>query len=666
MKTLFVFDEHVDLDHTGSFMAGGVDLFPLTGDFFLIKRVKEVLGEKKVEQVQLLDSAKHINAEVSHLRDNICQWSAKVGDFKVFSKSIKQWFLPPQISTSTWWFSLLSEKNTFKTDIFFNVARVDAYKKILASNRYGCLQISVLNVPLYKSLSKVAAKYGIRIKTIPNKYTDRKRDLIKIAVDRIGLIGELVRGILIFIRFFIQSIQAQTALPPIVKRTPDPDSLLLVSYFPAVESKAAERGVFKNKFYPVLQGKLREWDLNYAWLLMHVDMDGKKFKDSLELAYNFEQKGEKLFFLQEFFQPKHFLKCMAIWLRQACLSLFLYICVQRYALSQEPFGMECSPLFKKLWFQSFCGTTGAEGVLYDALFKNVFTSFPHFSDVIYLMEMHAWEKGLNAGVRNVAPEIRTIGFQHAAISSNYYHYFYDPSETIASGKKTDLPIPNVMAITGEHTKSLLSVCGYGNIELVESIKHIYVNKLLSTKFEKPHKKPVLLVAGSVNRKETKTLTSIVHTAFPKSDFFEIWFKAHPLCPFETIFEELDIDPDKSGYLLKGGNIADVLRESSAVFVPTSTVSIESLAFGCEVLIPILADSMLMNPLSDYEEFYHPIGTPSELKSSVEAILFRGKTKNVSDYCNFVKNYWLTDPELARWQALLNSEETSSKKFAKEH
>ena len=46
-----------------------------------------------------------------------------------------------------------------------------------------------------------------------------------------------------------------------------------------------------------------------------------------------------------------------------------------------------------------------------------------------------------------------------------------------------------------------------------------------------------------------------------------------------------------------------------MLVPTSTVAIEALGAGCDVIIPVFPDAMLMNPLADFDSYHHTVANP---------------------------------------------------------
>jgi len=100
-----------------------------------------------------------------------------------------------------------------------------------------------------------------------------------------------------------------------------------------------------------------------------------------------------------------------------------------------------------------------------------------------------------------------------------------------------------------------------------------------------------------------------------------------------------------------------LEAASMVIVPTSTVAIEALAFGCRVLVPVFTDFFTMSPLVAYERFYEKIYQPADLKRALDE--FQGQDtggRNGDDERSFVRNFWNLDPSLANWKVLLGIKE----------
>jgi len=60
----------------------------------------------------------------------------------------------------------------------------------------------------------------------------------------------------------------------------------------------------------------------------------------------------------------------------------------------------------------------------------------------------------------------------------------------------------------------------------------------------------------------------------------------------------------------------------------------------------------MNPLSDFENYYHKVTTSKELLETMEKIISGHRRRPVSEYRRLVQRYWHLDPELTRWKLLL--------------
>jgi len=79
-----------------------------------------------------------------------------------------------------------------------------------------------------------------------------------------------------------------------------------------------------------------------------------------------------------------------------------------------------------------------------------------------------------------------------------------------------------------------------------------------------------------------------------------------------------------------------------------------MAYGCEIIIPFFPDSVCINPLVGFEDYYHKVTSPENLINTVQKIFSGYTLKSLNDYRNFVKNYWELNPSLEKWAILLSS------------
>lgn len=657
MKVYIVYDDSAKVNALVDFVrrknVKNVVFFSLSGNAFLKKEIDDSLKAHGIN-INHLNSVQCIEREIKHVRGKICKWSATIGKFSVRRKEIKEWFLLPGCNVSTWWFGLLSEKNTLKTKAFLHLAQVHAIKKSLDAHHADCCIIDVKEKSLKKAIKLAATNQNIKVHYLSFFPTFSIRHIrIKEMVKEIELVGDIISSIYKWFRLINRGFFARRILGARKVRFPDSNSLLFVSYFPAVEKDVEGKGIFRNKYAIALQDKLEKIGIPICWLLMCVQIDGFNYRDAVKLAQSFSRNGEKLFILDEFINLKDALIILFLWLRQCLISLYLFPSVRKGLLS-EPFGIEGEPILKSLWRLSFCGIIGFEGITYSFLYKRVFSELPDMSNCIYYCEMHAWEKALNAAKEKEKPNTRTIGFQHSFVSRNHLFYFYDQTEARKRLKVSDLPLPDVLACNGEFNYSLMQESTYPGLTRVEAVRQMYLNGILSLPVPPRNGKSVLLIAGSIDKNESRFLIAFINEAFPRATEFEICFKGHPAMPFEGLFNEVGIDVTEVGYSISRENIAECLKEAQTVLVPSSSVAIEALAFGCEVIVPSFPNTMQMNPLADFEGYYHKVTTPEELREVMVRIAGGEKLRSVEEYRDFVRKYWYLDPGLPRWEELLTS------------
>jgi surface carbohydrate biosynthesis protein (TIGR04326 family) len=656
MILLFVFDSHLEIDSFSRFCEKHkierIDIFPLTSDLRVHNKVKIALKSQGHNSICWLNTSDMIDEKVQYLREGICKWSADIGESRVKDKKLKQWFLLPGQDVSTWWFSLLSEKNTLKTNAFFQIAQIHAIQTILDTRKYDLCVIALIDKNLIKALNNVVVKLNIQSKILSVVYSQNLKHKGKRIFGSLGLFGDFSLGCFVLVTTFLRRCRIRRHLGSHSKRLPKSKSLLFVSYFPAVDKDAAQKGTFRNKYCLSLQDKLREMGIPIVWLFMYVPLNGYNFNDAVHLAATFAKSEANIFFLEEYLTFKYVIGSLFLWLRQSILSVYLYGAAKRSCLLSAPVGEVCEPIIRSLWRKSFCGSIGMQEILYYFIFKQVFKQISHVNDCLYCCEMHAWEKALNAAKKRESQNIRTIGFLHASVSRNNFHFFYDQSETIGEGRITDLPLPDVVVCSSQFMYSLLAESGYPKLEKAEAVRHMYLDKILSSPEKHKKNNPVLLVAGSIVKTESINLITLVNAVFPKAETFDIWFKGHPAMPFEKLFDDVGIDASECGYLINHDNISECLDSAWAVLVPSSTVSIEALAFGCEVIVPVFPDSMHMNPLADFKGFYHEVTFPEELKETMCKIANGYTLHSINEYKEFVRKYWYIDMSLSKWLELL--------------
>jgi surface carbohydrate biosynthesis protein (TIGR04326 family) len=655
VKILLIVDSEVDLAPLTRLATGAADtitLFPLTSFFTVLGRLQKELHAKSNAPVNLVDTAELINCEVTLLQDSVHHWSYALGNLKVKNKSLKDWFILPDQGGSSWWLGMLSEKNSVQDDAFFKLAQINALEKYLQQHDFDTVLIGLKAKRFAKIVKQLAAQSAqtiLSLKCLNNQKLSHKQRLLNY-INGMGLPGALFSAAIYWLLWLRDSRNARKKLTPLSERLAKKNSFLYVTWFPNLDADLAEQGIFRNKYAGPLQEKLSELNIPVAWLVMPVYYNGHNFASSMELAKKITVHGENLFVLQEFFTPRVFLKAFGWWLRQAWRSYRLLGQIEPATLTRGLTNVAALPILKYLWWNSFVGISGTRGIIFYLTYLEVFKQMPALKQCLYYCEMQAWEKALVMAQKKINPALKTMAFQHTVVMKNFFNYFYTPEELIQHGAVSDFPLPQQLLANGKFMHSLLARMGHPNLTMVEALRHLYITQR-NFQRQQTGDKPVLLVAGSYDRVETKSLITMVYEAFPQASTFEIWFKGSPVNPMERLFTELGIDWKAANYQLLTTDIAELLPQARIALVANTTVSIEAVAFGCELIIPLFADTMMMNPVVDTDAKYYLVSNPAQLSAQVHRLLAAEPAAANND---FIDSYWNLNTALPRWTQLLSA------------
>jgi len=659
MKVLIIFDHTINLEELKKKLSmldtSHISLFPVTSNWQLIGKTEDICRATggAYATVERIESARLIDSEVDILRDKIVKWSADLGNHNIGNKSLKDWFSLPGNEISTWWFSFISEKNPLKTSAFFRIAQIQAIDRIISQDKYKICILCIYEKEFSLAVKKLNERHSVATLCISPITKGRVilKEQLRWILSACGIWGYIFKAQISLVLHAYRFAMAKFFMDPIKKRLKRIDnSVLFISYFPAIDKENADKGVLINKYSAALQEKLSSMGKNIIWVWMYVFLNDYSYKDAIKLARRFSEHGTMNFFLDEFASFKLFSRVFIKWLRQIRIYTRLRKDIPEDVLYENLSIPEASFFIKKIMKESFVGEIGLEGIFFYEVYKEVFSSFSYVSHCIYHAEMHAWEKALNAAKRLVAPQIKTIGFQHTSISKNFFHYFYHPSEILKGERFNSLPLPDIFACNGDMPLILFEKCRYPNIIKVEALRYLYIEDYLNaTEYSK--KENVILLAGSIDKEETKALFSIFYEAFPEPELFQVWLKGHPFVPFEKILHELGIRLEDDRYIIKYEAIDRLLKSVRVVLVGSSTVALEALAAGCNVISAVFSDSMFISPLVGFEQYYEKVYNIGGLKNVVKKIVETPERQKSMDAKDFISRCWCLDKSLQRWERL---------------
>ncbi len=660
MKSLLVFDGNIPLQKILRCLPVGqsVHLFPLTGDWDVIDRIKAYC-DATGRSVRVLDAARSVDVAVETLRKRVGPWSENLGRRSVAGRSLREWLMTPGGETSAWWFTLLSEKNPLKTDVFLKIAQLNAVDDLLSSCEYGFCLVASTDRGWGKAVASAASRHSVPARRLcsfgPLGWRARGKDFLKWA----GPWGDISMGLFRLSSFAVRGVLARWVMGAFPKRKRHPLSLLCVTYFPALDRSAAETGEFVNRFSGPLQDFLRRQGRQVNWLLMAVPYDGFGFAAALKMGRFFASVGEAIFFLEEFFGPKQMWACVRSWAK----LMWVYRRITRSVGARFWSGglavPEADPLLARLWRRSTLGDVGVEGVAFLECFKGAFNGFSDATACLYFLEMQAWEKALNAARRGHTKAV-TIGFQHSAFSKNHFSHFHTAGEISSRGQPGGLPLPDVLGCNGDVSRKIFVEQGHVRVRCLEALRHFHLMRPPEGIVEKK-KPPVLLLIGASDKEGMKSLLSMAIQAFPHPAKFEVWVKPHPGGRLDKVLREMCFEgPESLPFKVVHDPMPALLKASRVVAATDSSASVEAVGFGCRVILPVMSNVLSMNALMGHEGFYEKVYNPSEFSLAVERCLSSEISDDqISAGRRLVASFWNLDEALPAWRELFLNVESGS-------
>ena len=650
MKVFLIFDNSSFSFNSFRKESRQVEVFPLIADW---KDINLVINELNClgHVTKLLPSAEMIYNEASCHRSRFIEWAALLGNISVKSRSLREWFLLSDKGISAWWFSLLADKDPAKSNVFLRMIQTNSILKACNQSNSDVVVLAVKDKQFRRTLKDTFENRGINCSCINPKLNF---SAFFTSVGRWINNRRVAKAIYHLCKISVKVIQLKMTLGTLKNRTMNfDDSLLFFTYFPSVAKEDAKEGRFKNKLALPLQELCQHNNKNVVWIAMHAKLDDYSFKDAVLLGKRLIQRGDNLYFYQEFLSMQSILRVFVRYLK--VVATWCYI---RRKLRSEMIKDICNEystdLFLNTMDDSFFGFSMIYGMIQYEAYKNIFKNFSGISHGVYYCEMMAWEYALNAAKRYCKSEYPLIAYQHAAISLNYLHMFHSKLELKEQNTLSGIPMPEVIASSGPFPQQMLSMY-YDRVENFEALRYLYIRGYLEQKKMPLNKDRNFLLMGFTNiyNDESKALVSLISSSFPdKEDGLEIWFKGHPSLPVPKIFEEADIPLKPHCYEIKEGSVPDFLSQCNAVLVGASTVAVEALAFGCEVMVYVNAETLNQSPLIGYDELFHKVYDPENMQTLMKKLCSNKGYGDPDKKTKFVKEFWNLNPSLDEWRRAL--------------
>ncbi len=566
--------------------------FPLVSDV-ATEGLLKAQALKRGAQFIAVDSTELVGGAADFVRGAYLKW---VADFSTLplpnGQGLTKAFALDEHAT-LWWFSIVAEKNSQKTDSFNSLVQLEAIARFLRRERIAGVCCCLRNTRLGRAVQELARQEKLNFAALspgrPWRVSERLLNTQHFY---------WFKHILLMLRLSARSVGQMRR----IRRAAGPLRLarlsgvreMIITYYPHIDLKAAKGGEFKNQYYRPLQEALAAGGRKVVWIAMYVQHQSITFADALLYARDFNRKGQAIFFLEQFASRGQHLRALVGMLLYSVRFRKLEPLIRR----RHTFGdYNFYKLFTDEWYSSFAGCTGYCGILYYSMFKQMFSDLQARS-CLYYFEGHAWENALISARDAVGVEVPLYGYQHATVSRMLLNYFHYSTEVVERGNYA-LPLPEKIICNGQVPYGYMQSCGYASDRLAAA-EAIRYNHLKSAVIPKNKSRPIVLVALSMNLGESASILRFVSQSFQGLGGIEVWIKAHPFLDAEAVMQAASIKLTGLGFQVQQGKIIDLLSSARVVIAGESGVAVEALALGCCVIQIKSAAWINMSPLAQVQ------------------------------------------------------------------
>ncbi|MCK4532950.1 hypothetical protein KAU39_04130 [bacterium] len=595
-----------------------------------------IQGDKEIIKVPFLH---YFNEKAFSEKDNYIKFIYEFGNLFISkNRNLKEYFKCPFESFSVWWFSLIAEKNTLKTDTYHRLVKLLTILDI--QQRYSCNEVWLNIADTELTYSIINNFEGKRVKCNNLGGTKKKSEIVFFLNNFVKAFGYFLRtlGRLVFLKLYMFGLNSR-------KKILRNSKYVLFTYFPFVDKKGIKDKKFINKYYEPLQRAVEQkYKDQFIWLAMIVPVGGSKWRESVALGRKVNVWGNSLFFCEEWLK---FLDFFKIIFQYSYLSIKFFLKLSYLSKKFKYLGdINIWAIFRKNWYYSFSGWVLMEGLIYYRIFDRLFHQLENDIVITYLAENHAWEKALNiAGHKR--KNFKIIGIQHTHVPLLLLNYFNYKEELKEGDDIQTMPKPDYLACVGNIPAKLFKNMGWDKkrVFILGNIRFQHYRYLLTHRVIWKERKNRIIIALSIVPEEAKEVLLYAYQAFRDKPNYQILIKGHPLLDIFKLVKSLKIKMDKDIFEFVNTPLTRLLPLSKATVVTGSSAALESIASQCPVIIPRLVSTVDINPLSGITDLAVYAGGPKELRKVVDEImtkrespLFYEKCKKfIEYYCEFLNS-----------------------------
>ena len=274
--------------------------------------------------------------------------------------------------------------------------------------------------------------------------------------------------------------------------------------------------------------------------------------------------------------------------------------------------------------------SGSVGTLRMASQISNLISETHSSTLVLTHEGHAWERIVFASVRRVNPNIRCVGYQHAAVFLRQHAIRrglapeYNPSHIVTAGSVGKRQLEGSPGLSG------ISISILGSNRNVPSIPNDVRSNSSDIHGEKNQSTCLVLPEGLPSECHCLFNFSLdCAIAFPKIQF--IW-RLHPLIEFKSlVLQNPKLKNLPPNICFSNDPLAGDFARSEFVLYRGSTAAVQAVAAGLRpIYLRLSEDEMTIDPMYEIQDCIHQVASKIDFGVAMDrATGFKNKSNEAS-------------------------------------
>ena len=577
------------------------------------------------------------------LRARYLAWIYELGEIVIDGKRLVD-HLELRPGFSYWWMTLIAEKCNFaKSPLITDAIRFFAFDDwVRQAPDITSVTLVSANTPLHESFKCWCELKKIKFESQFIITTSEHKSLLRLTFDRLP---DLIQGGIALLKYLIERWPLRGV--GLDKWRQASGRTTFISYFFNLLPQAAQAGQFESQYWASLPQALDETGVNSSWL--HIFVKNPVVPDAKSAAKLIQRFNGSRESRQAHVVLDSFLSTMAV---VSSVRDFGKLCrlgriklvtvLQSRSLTDPRAESALWPLLKEDWNRSFFGVGAMRNLLMLNLFERALASLPKQCNGVYLQENQGWEFAMIHAWR-VAGHGKLIGFPHSTVRFWDLRYFSD--QRSYRKNKLAIPMPNLIAVSGESVLNAYLECGYPAEDLVEveATRYLHLDKvdnkqLFSTPVSGDLSK--LLILGDYLPSNTSLQMHLLREIADDLSSIELTVKPHPACPIVVAdYPELKFE-------LTEQSLSDLLGDFDIVYTSNVTsAAVDAYSAGLTVVSVLDPNTLNLSPLRGIAGVRFVSSAEMLSDALLEAYSQSGDVYERVDYFN-------VDSSLPRWQALL--------------